>query len=82
MLTPMQDLMMEVLVARTRLGHQIWTFTRNRAATKAAMRLQALGLLTLMNGIVENTFRVSITSKGLSEYGVVDYVPPILGGPQ
>lgn len=81
-LTPTQDLLMEVLFARTRLGHTLWTFDRNRATTKAANELQALGYISVMHGVVENTFRAELTEHAIKEFMSNIYVAPILGGPR
>lgn len=79
-LTPTQDLMMEVLVARKRLGHGPWSLSRNRAATRAAKVLEAKGLISLMHGMTEFSFRAEITDEGMKLYSQPGYVAPILGG--
>lgn len=73
---------MEVLIARTRLGHTLWTFARNRATTKAANELQALGYIRVMNGIVQNTFRAELTEHAIHKFMSSAYAAPILGGPR
>ncbi|UYP17721.1 hypothetical protein OED52_13675 [Rhodococcus sp. Z13] len=81
-MTPTEDLIMEVLAARTRLGHILWTFAANRTATAAARSLERRGLITMMHGITERTFRARLTQAGRDEYLTPDYVAPILGGPK
>lgn len=73
---------MEALVARTRLGHTWWTFPSRPPITKAARAMEARGMVTIMHGVTERTFRVGLTPGGLASYGEADYVAPILGGPK
>lgn len=73
-LTPTQDLIMEVLMARYRLGENIWPFgKRFKSAIKA---LGDMGLVNLHHGNVENTVRASLTERGKGMLGE-HYVPPI-----
>lgn len=75
-LTPTEDLVMEVLAARYRLGEHLWTFdSRQRPAIR---RLAARGLVNEIHGMVENSIRASLTDKGRALYVTADYVPPIL----
>jgi len=75
-LTPTEDLVMEVLAARYRLGERLWTFdSRCRPAIR---RLAARGLANEIHGMVENTIRASLTDEGRAAYVTADYVPPIL----
>lgn len=76
-LTPTQELMMEVLLARHRLGEHWWTFTSSAANRVAASWLKRKGLVSIAGGQTARTFRVSLSEEGkdlLDE----DYVPPIL----
>lgn len=63
--TPTQELILEVLTARHRLGETLWTFsTQDGAALRA---LETAGLIWTMNGIVEHTIRASLTVDGLRQ---------------
>lgn len=74
-LTPSQDLFMEVLSARYRTGERLWTFETRHAKTSQV--LEAKGLITTMHGIVEKTFRASLTEAGRSLYLDSEYESPI-----
>jgi hypothetical protein len=76
-LTPMQQLVLEVLGARLRLGHEVWTFTRSDALTKALRALAAVGYLGWKSGVVQGTALVWLTDAG--RWLILDpqYVPPI-----
>lgn len=61
-LPPTQQLVLDVLAARHRLGEQVWTFP---AAVNPALRALAdRGLVTLLNGIVEKSTRARLTDAG------------------
>lgn len=65
-LTPTQDLLLEVLIARYRLGESYWTFdSRHKKMLEA---LASLGLVTVMHGIVENSVRASLTAQSIGKY--------------
>ncbi len=82
-LTPTEELILDVLGARTRLGHLIWTFGSNGTATRAARSLERQGLIVYMNGVVEKTFRAYLSEEGKAlAMDDPNYVPPILGGPR
>lgn len=66
-LTPTEELIIDVLVARFRLGDTLWTFDLRNAA--ALRRLESRGLINRMGGIVENTERAWLTEKALLEHG-------------
>lgn len=74
-LTPSEELMMEVLAARYRLGETLWTFpTKMRAI---ANRLAEKGLIDEPDhGVVERTFRTSLTDKGREEFMDAHYLSP------
>lgn len=80
-LTPTEELLLELLIARTRLGHHWWTIGSNAASRKAAKGLEDKGLVVVMNGIVEKTFRAHLTDDA-RPFMDNDYTPPILGGPK
>lgn len=72
--TPTQDLILEVLAARHRLGERLWTFdARHKKAIEA---LADLGLVTHMHGMVEKTVRASLTDEGIKRQVSDNYMPP------
>lgn len=75
-LTPTQDLLLEVLVARYRLGEHFWTFdSRHKKMLEA---LASLGFVTVMHGLVENTVRASLTVAGIKAFASNSkYVSPL-----
>lgn len=75
-LTPTEDLIMEVLAARYRLGEHLWTM--DSRTLKAAESLQAKGLVSTMHGIVEKSYRVSLTQEGRDMYLSATYSPPVV----
>ncbi|AEQ20966.1 conserved hypothetical protein [Rhodococcus phage E3] len=81
-LTPTEELLLDVLIARHRLGHDLWTIGSNAASRKAADSLADKGLVITLNGIVEKTFRARLTGEARRRYMGSDYTPPILGGPK
>lgn len=75
-LTPTEELVMEVLAARHRLGEQMWTFdARHKRAIES---LADKGLVNPMHGIVERTVRASLTDKGVRESVSGRYAPPAM----
>ena len=57
-----QQLLLEVLAARHRLGESVWTFsTKTR---KTAEKLKSMGLINVIHGITERTYRASLTDQG------------------
>lgn len=74
-LTPTQDLIMEVLAARTRLGESWWPFPNIH--NRASKGLEKLGLADRMHGDVENTFRLKLTLLGKSRMLSPDYLSPL-----
>lgn len=61
-MTPTEDLVMEVLGARARLGESLWTFeSRHR---KTLEKLESAGYVTVIHGIISGTVRASLTDKG------------------
>lgn len=75
-LTPIQELMLEVLAARYRLGEERWTF--NRRFFAAANALGTMRLVEWKHGIVEKTILVWLTPAGKKLMLSDTYVPPIL----
>lgn len=73
-LSPTEDLIMEVLYARHRLGERIWPFPN--AVRKSAIALVDKGLVYVGAGQTPGYFACSLTVKG--ERGIdLSYVPPI-----
>lgn len=77
-LTPMQQLVMEVLASRHRLGHKIWTFANNNTLAKAFKALRERGYIETMPGVVQYTVRATLTGKGRDLVLDPHYVAPIL----
>lgn len=65
-LTPAEDLVLNVLAARWRVGEHLWTFDSNQKRWLDS--LADKGLVNVMHGMVENTVRASLTEKGKQEY--------------
>jgi hypothetical protein len=81
LLTPLQQMILEVLASRYRLGHEVWTFTNSR--NQLARQFKALrerGYIETMPGVVSYTIRAMLTTKGKDLVLDPTYVPPILGG--
>lgn len=77
-LTPTQELVLEVLAARYRLGERhcrVGCHSRCRPAVNA---LANQGLVGTKGGIVEHTVLAWLTDAGLKRVLDDDYVPPIL----
>lgn len=72
---PKQDLLMEVLAARHRLGEAVWTFREMHA--KTIKQLEAEDYVFSMHGVVEGTIRAGLTEKGRKAYVSDSYEPPI-----
>lgn len=70
-----QELIMEVLGARYRLGEHMWPFP-NRAK-RALDALASLGLLNHKSGIVERTRNAWLTDLGRASVLSADYVPAV-----
>jgi hypothetical protein len=75
-LTPTEDLAIETLLARHRLGETLWTFEARHRKTLEA--LADKGLVTVVHGTVEKSVRASLTEHAIDSFLSADYVPPIL----
>jgi aspartate/methionine/tyrosine aminotransferase len=64
MRTPMQELLLEVLAARHRLGEPWWHFDANPATTRALTALESDGLIDIWSGQVPRTHRALLTAAG------------------
>lgn len=71
-----EELVLEVMTARSRLGEHLWTFPSR--ATKPLRSLEDKGLVQVMHGVVENSVRASFTEKGKKRFLARDYQSPIL----
>jgi len=71
--TPTEELILDILVARYRLGETLWTFdSRNMPALR---KLEARGLIETTSGVTENTVRALLTDAALIEEGAHLFVP-------
>jgi hypothetical protein len=76
-LSPTEELIMEVLAGRYRLGETQWPFASNRTSSRSAGRLEERGLVHRQLGQVEHTFRLSLTEQGIKERDLdKPYTPP------
>lgn len=65
--TPTEELIVDVLVARYRLGDTLWHFdSRNKPALR---RLDAKHIIIMDSGAVENTVRAALSHDALRAYG-------------
>lgn len=75
-LTPTEDLLIELLVARHRLGENLWTFDSRHK--KALENLESKGYVGVMHGVTENTVRAYLTDTGKDKFMSSTYVAPLL----
>jgi hypothetical protein len=75
-LTPSEELALDLLAARFRLGETVWTFRARQAPV--LRRLEARGLIFTMHGITDGTLRASLTDAGKAHELSEAYIPPIL----
>jgi hypothetical protein len=71
-----QELIMEVLIARYRLGELLWPFPNS--AGKSLKALADKGLIGYQSASVEKHYNVWFTDAGKKRYLSFNYVPPIL----
>lgn len=76
--TPTENLVLEVLVARYRLGEHLWTF--DSRAAPAVRKLAGAGWVHELNGVTENTVRASLTNKAVARFLSFPYIPPFARG--
>lgn len=74
-MTPTEELVLEVLVARTRLGESLWTFSSS--VTKQLSSLESQGFVHVMHGVTENTIRAALTVQGKTEFMDSRYTPTV-----
>ena len=65
-LTPSEDLVMETLAARRRLGNQVWTLEKRHSRTLKL--LEEKGLVNFISGVDEKSVRASLTALGEEHY--------------
>lgn len=75
-LTPTEELMLEVIVARVRTGEQLWTF--NTRFTAVAESLTNKGYVNWKSGIVEKTILVWLTKEANEELITPKWKIPLL----
>lgn len=75
-LTPSEDLMMDALAGRYRLGETLWPFRNDQRAI--ANRLEAKGLVRITHGMTECHFRAGLTDAGVEKAVDPTYTPPAL----
>lgn len=74
-LPPTQQLILEILAARLRLGEGLWPFpTKHIRAIKA---LEKAGLVRIIHGNVEKSVRVMLTPVGVKSMQQSDYRSPL-----
>jgi hypothetical protein len=73
---PTQELVLEVLAARYRLGEHGWTFARRPAIRTALQCLADDGLIGYKAGVVQGTFLAWLTDSGRKETLSASYHPP------
>lgn len=75
--TPTEELMMEVLAARYRLGENLWTFPTRSAFVKAANGLAGKGMVWWKHGVAQGTIQVFLTDEGKKNVLLEGYVSPL-----
>lgn len=73
-LAPTQDLILEVLAARHRLGEPHWPFERRHR--KALDALTDRGLISYESDVMPGLYRARLTNQGRSEALSATYVSP------
>ncbi len=74
--TAKEDLAVELLIARHRLGETLWTFHKRH--TKTLEGLCMTGLVGMTGGVTEKTVRAWLTEEGIKEFMPNAYAPPAL----
>jgi hypothetical protein len=74
--TPTEELILDVLAARTRLGEKVWTFKSRQG--HALQLLTDKGLVFTMHGVTEATIRAGLTDEGKAQAFSDGYNPPRL----
>lgn len=71
-----EELIMEVLIARWRLGENLWPFNHTKPIVLALQALELKGWVHWKGGVVENTLNVFPTPEGIAHNAGSDYNPP------
>ena len=74
-MTPTAELIIEVLVARRRLGEHVWPFPH--PCVRALRELEASGDIEFKSGIVERTYNAWLTDEGRERHMDPAYEPPL-----
>lgn len=77
-LMPTEELLLELLAARHRLGEAFWHVHARPAVVRAAKALEKLGFIGMQGGQVEKHFRAWLTDRGRELVMDEEYTPPIL----
>lgn len=77
-LTPTETLILELLIARFRLGERLWTL--DSSVRKQVESLASKGYVGELNGMVPQTVRAMLTEEAIAQFLSYDYVPPIAKG--
>lgn len=75
-LTEAEELFVELLIARHRLGETMWNFSMRELTV--ARRLRKKGYIETKAGITEGNFRAWLTDEAKDVLLAFPYVPPIL----
>lgn len=75
-LTPTEDLILEILVARHRLGEPFWPIKANSTTTRAIQRLSDSGLVEYRSGPSAGYTQTSLTDEGRKMYASSTYKAP------
>lgn len=75
-LTPSEELFVELLIARHRLGECVWTFSNRQLGV--SRRLEKKGYISTKGGITEGNFRAWLTDEAKKVLLAYPYVPPII----
>ena len=67
-LTPTEDLILELLVARHRLGEAVWPIKANSTTTRAIQHLTDIGLVSYSSGPSMGYTLTSLTDQGTKLY--------------
>lgn len=65
--TPTEDLIIDVLVARYRVGDTLWTFETRHMPT--LRKLEEKGIIHTASGVTENTVRAWLSDRALRDHG-------------
>lgn len=77
-LTAAEELFIELLIARHRLGEEVWNFSMREL--NVARRLTKKGYVATKAGITQGNFRAWLTDDAKKVLLAYPYVPPILQG--